>query len=382
MSRAAASLFALPLALAACTAESGIIIAVSGSGVEEVQLQIARGEGQSYFLDEGVSAARYDVRGRNLRESPYEVMLHEEGFSDAPALRVLALGYSGGKATLSSLLEPPQAFVRGELLRRNLVLGYGAPSPQGKGCYVPQLNQKSYPLLIRSDQDCDGAGPEDTPPDCNDADPAIYPKATERCDGKENNCDGKRETSEACYGKDGETCREGTRSCDDAPGKGLLGGCELAGGAERPQPYCWVYATCDATPSPAGSAPLACLGGRLARSTWACTLAADASGSCAVSRELTRPFDTEKCRWVLTSDGGLGATLSGASGTPPTSTTCAASLSFPAASTATSGTVTVEFYDESNAKQHRAALIEVAVTAKPRASCGEASTRLSCVQKQ
>src|SRR5262249_35222578 len=54
--------------------------------------------------------------------------------------------------------------------------------------------------------------------DCRDDDDSIHPFAHEICDGKDDNCDGLRETSEPCFVAAGPSCNVGQRVCVDFSG--------------------------------------------------------------------------------------------------------------------------------------------------------------------
>ncbi len=66
------------LFLTACGSETGIIIAVAGPAVEELEFQVGIAQGEDYVLDSTASGTGIDVRGRNLKASPYELLLLQE----------------------------------------------------------------------------------------------------------------------------------------------------------------------------------------------------------------------------------------------------------------------------------------------------------------
>ena len=85
--------------------------------------------------------------------------------------------------------------------------------------------------------DADGDGAADcAAEDCDDSDPAVYPGATEACNGKDDNCDG--QVDEGCAGTDAglqPDARLPGPAPDSGPqrssltGDGLVGGCQLGG---------------------------------------------------------------------------------------------------------------------------------------------------------
>ncbi len=60
--------------------------------------------------------------------------------------------------------------------------------------------------------------------DCVDDDATIHPYAHEICDGKDDSCDGVRETSEPCFVGEGTSCGVGERVCMDFGGDAGVGG--------------------------------------------------------------------------------------------------------------------------------------------------------------
>jgi len=318
------------LLLAACSSETGILVGVSGSSVEELVFEVGIAEGDDYVLDLAASGETRDVRGRDLRLDPYELLLRPEN-PDAPPpqLRVLVLGRRGGKTVSVAVMDPPQGFLPGEVLRRGLLLqGLSSTvttSAPGK-CFVARLSEKaSFRLISRSDRDCDGVSPDDTPPDCDDNDSAIRPGAKELCDGKDNNCDGQYlKGSASCYTlvSSDVPCREGTRTCEEKAG----------------DPGSQACAASESSPAvPHGY----CEGEKVEPQEASCTVEATSSGLCPGSFELQPPSGSANCTWMLLSDAGWPLTLEGAKA-PAAAKACKPSLALSAAAPPAKGTVVLE----------------------------------------
>src|SRR3989339_526356 len=60
-----------------CQKETGILLSVSGSSVEELKFLVGIVQGENTILDRTASGNRFDVRSRNLSSSPYEHILHQ-----------------------------------------------------------------------------------------------------------------------------------------------------------------------------------------------------------------------------------------------------------------------------------------------------------------
>jgi hypothetical protein len=326
-----------------CGADTGIIVQVLGQPVEELAFQVALSrDHDQYVLDPSISGEKRSVQGRDLRADPYELLLKQEWpAADTPAstVRVLALGYRSGAIASFALMEPPQLFIKGELLSRSLVLqelsaGTGSASSSALGCFSVQTGGKSYQLVIDADRDCDGISP---PQDCNDFDSSVHPGAPEICDGKDNNCDGTYAGPEDCYGLDstGATCRVGSRTCTEGPtGGGTLGTCTVADeGVQATELQCQVYKGCATQ-----TVPLQCLQSRTP--TYGCKLeATESSGVCGGVRDLTPPFSGKgTCSWKLVDAGGWQASVQ-----PPATGSCTGKLVLAAKATAGTGTITVVF---------------------------------------
>ncbi|HKQ98849.1 MAG TPA: MopE-related protein, partial [Candidatus Polarisedimenticolia bacterium] len=77
-------------------------------------------------------------------------------------------------------------------------------------------------LLLGLESDCDGDGFAPADGDCNDADPAAFPDATEICDGADNDCDAAIDEEDPPEGQPCQTgqpgvCATGTAHCGGGP---------------------------------------------------------------------------------------------------------------------------------------------------------------------
>jgi hypothetical protein len=344
-------MIAAVVALTACGTETGILVAVSGSGVDQLEFQVGVASGSDYFLDQEVSGSRYDVRGRDLRTSPFELMLRQDEAGRAANIRVLVMGHRGGKLVSYALLQPPQPFIADEVVRRNLTLAnLGNPSAltvKGSSCFSVRrkIDDQMVNLTIQSknDKDCDGATTNGAQPDCDDQDPTVHPAAEEVCDGKDNNCDGKyaAATSLACYGAEGTICRRGARTCDDKAGG--MGPCTVTSSNQRvARAYCDAYAQCSKEPD-----PLRCADEMVQVLSAACTVEKDAVGICGGSYGLHPLAQATKCRWEIVSSGGFPVGLVQGTSLPAlTAETCSPDLVMEHKPGPAQGQVVMEFFGD------------------------------------
>ena len=252
-----------------------------------------------------------------LTASPYELLILEKD-EQGPALqvRVLALAYREGTddPVGFALTEPPQHFIRDKVVRRviDLVPTSGSPPSHGfnkkYGCLEAWQKQENGPkhsfyILPANDRDCDGRATDAQEPDCDDDDDQVYPGAEEKCDGKDNNCDGQyAETiDERCFGQEGELCFEGSKICNDKEGPWDLS-CQISD-AVKPLAYCLTYEKC------ARGQLEKCLEELTRMLT--CELEVPyGDGLCTHSKlELPTPPGATDCRWQLVDDGGFVVTL-------------------------------------------------------------------------
>jgi len=295
--------------LAACGADTGIIVATVGDPIEELEFQVALAKDGEFILDRAASGERRSVQGRNLRSSPYELLLREGDQSGDPlTVRVLALGYKADKLVSFGVIEPPQAFIRGEVLRRALTLvavggtaTLAAPG-QERTCFRVRLTATTPILTLHTadDADCDGVP---APTDCNDQDQLIYPGGKEICDGKDSNCDNVlAPASQPCYARDPvePVCREGTRLCYESQGKGQGLDPICTPGTKRvAEAYCREYAKCT------GTAPLDCALAHVTVANRECQIVVVGEKTCGASQTIKAPAgDGTACRWDIIDTGG------------------------------------------------------------------------------
>jgi hypothetical protein len=358
--------------LAGCVSDEGILLAVSGDDVATLEFHVATQQGQDYLLDQGkgaggVSGMRVSVAGRKLRSEPYELLLQAPATGGASKLRVLVLGLrveDGQERVVSfGVTEPPQPFVAGEVLRRSVALtnvrdGYRV-TKYGR-CYRVQRRDDVVRLLLSDDRDCDGS---DQGKDCDDGDNEVFPGALEVCDGKDNDCDGKKAPALVpCFAMVGDACKAGQRSCNNGT---LEGDCKV-GGDPVPKLFCASYDGCKAVdPHRCSSA--------VNPERVSCTLEKKADGNtCGLGEvSLGRPKWTQNCLWVVVDDGGFDVSIVDAGKCNE------ARLAVKAGVGGASGTVVVEFFAD---EERRPVWVrEYSITLKSSESCSEkASDRLIC----
>ena len=76
-------------------------------------------------------------------------------------------------------------------------------------------------LCQDTDGDGHGIGPRCNSWDCDDADPTTFPGASERCDGRDNNCDGQAEAPESCAAAAQEPTPQNSGCSHGLPQQGL-----------------------------------------------------------------------------------------------------------------------------------------------------------------
>jgi len=347
--------------------------------VDALEFHVAVEQGTSFVVNPAASGQSYDVRGRNLKADPYEHLLQEEDQSgQAPRVLVLVLGKSSGDIKSFAVTDPPQPFIRDEVVRRVLSLvpigSSGGVTGQSSGCY--RVWQKAsdktnrWVLAVAGDLDCDGYK---SPADCADDDPSVHPGASEVCDGKDNNCDGKYAPSQGCYATEAGGCRKGSRTCNEPTG-GLSATCTVSAGAPAvPTAYCTAYADCTDA-----SDPLACTNDKVQPLEAQCTAELEtASGTiCAGSIHLDPLAAGTGCSWELFETGGWDLGLTDGVAEPAQAISlCKPKLALKGGSAAGNGTATLEF------KSNEAAVVaRLAITSKTVPTCS--AEPFSCALKQ
>lgn len=367
----------LTVAAVSCQGETGVLIAVSGPSAATLEFEVGVKKGELFELDKDASGRRADVAGRNLNTHPYELMLEEPSDSGDPLqIRVLVLGITkeGGQEKIASvgLTDPPQRFIRGEVLRRTVRLqavGDALRVTSRDSCHVVRRGDDRLVWAADNNHDCDPIAADAQPPDCNDADPSIYPGLAERCDEKDNNCDDKlAPTTGPCYGRQVEEgpCRLGVRPCEG------LGGAErgdcVAGDEAAPEAFCQAYSGCAHLAD-----PLPCIADHARRKSLVCSWQMKANLCGGAYVQLEPPQGADSCRWRVFADGGFSVNMGKPGEAVHESSSCKPVVRLsPPVGGATKGQVKLEFI----ANGQTAWLVVLAVEGLSDNSCAE--NPLSC----
>ena len=192
----AAALMAAALA-AGCGDETGVLVEVTRDpsntpeDIETLEFVIGT-HGPADTLDIHVkdrsSITEVSVSGRDLRSSPYSLLLRNGGGAGT-TIMVAVIARKGGQPVGFDAFTAPQGFIEGQVLKHTLTLTRD-PSFEvtATGCYgwIDDETGRQH-IASPDDRDCDGdrAGPAD----CNDNDPNVGTSQTEICDnGIDDNC--------------------------------------------------------------------------------------------------------------------------------------------------------------------------------------------------
>lgn len=166
--------------------------------------------GTSYSTGAGIKVSNFGVPNNNLFYQNYLINNNTQAADDYP---------TGNQ------------WYQASLLRGNYWSDYSGSDTNGDGIGDtmvphPSAGYDSYPLVITcTDADGDGARVSDpvlcAPVDCDDTNAAIYPGATEHCNGIDDNCDGIVPSSEVDSDSDGymicnNDCNDGNAAVNPA----------------------------------------------------------------------------------------------------------------------------------------------------------------------
>jgi hypothetical protein len=208
-------------------------------------------ERPSYVLDREANGTEASVAGRSLVDSPYEMLIKPDEAGRADGVKVIVEAYVDGELKAWGTLRNPDHadFLAGKIISRTVELHSTATNaypfvvsptgcvligdhgevmlaspddmdcdnvPKGEDCNDkdPTISPEQQEVCRNGiDDNCNGITDEDAEVDndgddlticdgdCDDTDPAVYPGAPERCDGKDNDCN---ELCDELYDHDGD----------------------------------------------------------------------------------------------------------------------------------------------------------------------------------
>lgn len=321
--RQVACCFALAALATGCSEDTGIVIQIEKGALDSAPeaLEIFVGvddhasiyltelsgcyDLSSRFIDDGAEAdRRVDVKNRDLSGDPYRLLLRPgQDLGVDETVMVMAVAWQGDTVTGAATLDAPVGFVDGKVVQWDLVLEPADGSfGVGNGCACASTTAIGQVVIASPDNlDCD---PAPAATDCNDEESAMYPGATEICDGLDNNCVQGDEvvTQETpCLADAGNGCFVGTSQCDETAGNAepTLGECTPASidtNIASPA-MCQAYEDCAGASDAFGCALDKVF------TTYECTLIVGPDGPCPERTirlgEASAPLPTDLCEWVL-----------------------------------------------------------------------------------
>jgi len=152
-------------------------------------------QGKVWVLNEALAGRPVDITGRDLASDPYKLFVGSRA-RPPETVRVLVVAESGGVPVLGGTLSNPasQTLQAGKILERTVRLRKAEEMPSvtwtDTGCLLSEDGRLAFGSS--ADQDCDGYLGSPTGDDCNDLDPGVHPGADDQhdCDGVDNDCDG------------------------------------------------------------------------------------------------------------------------------------------------------------------------------------------------
>jgi len=209
---------ALVAAVGGCDEDSGIVFRVQDSeqspppdDMTRLQFFAAYVDGDGMTQDIRIPLTVADVSGRDLKTSPYDLLITEDSHSGpARQVSVAVVGYKGDTAVAFGIVAAPQAFIEGKVLLRHIDLEGFSGNPPFSMTTNKCLVVGETTFAAAGDRDCDDFLLN---VDCNDSNPNINPDATEVCANQvDDDCD-QMIDEQTDIDQDGQTNCGG--DCDD-----------------------------------------------------------------------------------------------------------------------------------------------------------------------